>query len=32
MSEANCMVVLHHEQGSDNVGDPVDVIQFDGLV
>ncbi|RJF99827.1 gephyrin-like molybdotransferase Glp [Noviherbaspirillum saxi] len=32
MSEANCMVVLHHEQGSVNAGDPVDVIMFDGLV
>jgi molybdopterin molybdotransferase len=32
MSEANCMVVLHHEQGSVQAGDPVDVLLFDGLV
>jgi molybdopterin molybdotransferase len=31
MSEANCMVVLHHEQGSVNAGDFVDVLLFDGL-
>ncbi|RJG07450.1 molybdopterin molybdenumtransferase MoeA [Noviherbaspirillum cavernae] len=32
MSEANCMVVLHHEQGSVNAGDEVDVLLFDGLI
>jgi molybdopterin molybdotransferase len=32
MSEANCMVVLHDEQGSVAVGDMVDVLLFDGLV
>lgn len=32
MSEANCMVVLHHEQGNVNAGDPVDVVVFEGLV
>ncbi len=32
MSEANCMVVLHHEQGAVNVGDMVDVLPFEGLV
>jgi molybdopterin molybdotransferase len=32
MSEANCMVVLHHEQGSVQAGDPVDVLLFEGLV
>lgn len=32
MSEANCMVVLHHEQGSVNAGDLVDVLLFEGLV
>jgi len=32
MSEANCFVVLHHEQGSVKAGDPVDVILMDGLV
>ena len=32
MSEANCMVILHHEQGNVNAGDSVDVIPFQGLV
>jgi len=32
MSEANCFVVLHHEQGSVKAGDPVDVMLMDGLV
>jgi molybdopterin molybdotransferase len=32
MSEANCMVVLHHDQASVNAGDPVDVLLFEGLV
>jgi molybdopterin molybdotransferase len=32
MSEANCMVVLHHEQGSVRAGDSVDVLLFEGLV
>jgi molybdopterin molybdotransferase len=32
MSEANCFVVLGHEQGSVNAGDPVDVMLMDGLV
>jgi len=32
MSEANCIVVLHHDQGAVAVGDPVDCIAFDGLV
>jgi molybdopterin molybdotransferase len=31
MSEANCMVVLHDEQGSVSAGDMVDVLLFDGL-
>jgi len=31
MSAANCMVVLHHEQGAVNAGDAVDVVLFDGL-
>jgi len=31
MSEANCMVVLRHEQGSVHAGDLVDVVVFDGL-
>ena len=32
MTEANCMVVLHDEQGNVAVGDMVDVILFEGLV
>jgi molybdopterin molybdotransferase len=32
MSEANCMVVLHDEQGSVAAGDMVDVLLFDGLL
>jgi molybdopterin molybdotransferase len=32
MSEANCMVVLHHEQGGINAGDEVDVVLFEGLI
>ena len=32
MSEANCMVVLHHEQGNVRAGDLVDVACFDGLI
>jgi molybdopterin molybdotransferase len=32
MSEANCMVVLHHDQGNVQAGDPVDVLLFEGLV
>lgn len=32
MSEANGLVVLHHEQGNVAAGDHVDVLPFDGLV
>ena len=32
MSQANGMVVLHHEQGSVGAGEPVDVLPFHGLV
>jgi molybdopterin molybdotransferase len=32
MSEANGMVVLHHEQGNVAAGDAVDVLPFQGLV
>jgi molybdopterin molybdotransferase len=32
MSEANCMVVLHDEQGNVSAGDMVDVLMFEGLV
>ncbi|QJE00881.1 molybdenum cofactor guanylyltransferase MobA [Massilia forsythiae] len=32
MSEANCMVVLHDEQGNVQAGEMVDVVVFEGLV
>jgi len=32
MSEANCMVVLHDEQGTVQAGDMVDILLFDGLI
>ncbi len=32
MSEANCFIVLHHDQGSVKAGDPVDVMLMEGLV
>ncbi len=32
MSEANCMVVLHHEQGNVAAGETVDVLLFEGLI
>jgi molybdopterin molybdotransferase len=32
MSEANCFIVLEHERGKVEVGDPVQVMLFDGLV
>ncbi|MGG7607114.1 molybdopterin molybdotransferase MoeA [Massilia sp. BKSP1R2A-1] len=32
MSEANCMVVLHDEQGNVTAGDLVDVLVFEGLM
>lgn len=32
MSEANCMIVLGHEQGDVAAGEEVDVLVFDGLV
>lgn len=32
MSEANCMVVLHDEQGNVAAGDMVDVLIFEGLI
>jgi molybdopterin molybdotransferase len=32
MSEANCMVVLHDEQGTVQAGDLVDVLLFEGLI
>jgi len=32
MAEANCIVMLHHDQGSVAAGDMVDVIPFEGLI
>jgi molybdopterin molybdotransferase len=32
MSEANCMVVVHHNQSGVNAGEMVDVVVFDGLI
>jgi molybdopterin molybdotransferase len=32
MSEANCMLVLHHHQGDISAGDPVSVLPFDGFI
>jgi len=32
MSEANCLLVLHHDQGDVAAGDWVDAIPFDGLM
>jgi molybdopterin molybdotransferase len=32
MSEANALVVLHHDQGDVAPGDMVDAVQFDGLI
>ena len=32
MSEANCFIVLAHEQSDVDAGDTVDIMLFDGLV
>jgi len=32
MSDANALVVLHHDQGNVSAGDAVDVLPFDGLI
>jgi molybdopterin molybdotransferase len=32
MVQANGLIVLHHQQGNVAVGDPVDVMMFDGVV
>ena len=32
MSEANALLVLHHDQGSVAAGEPVDVWLFDALI
>jgi molybdopterin molybdotransferase len=32
MSEANCMVVLEHERGNVEAGEPVNIMLFEGLI
>lgn len=32
MSQANGLIVLHHDQGSVNMGDAVDVMMFEGVI
>lgn len=32
MSEANCFIVLAHEQANIDAGDTVDIMLFDGLI
>jgi len=32
MSEADCMIVLNHEQAGINAGEEVDVVLFEGLI
>jgi molybdopterin molybdotransferase len=32
MSEANCMIVLHHHQDQVQAGEVVDVALFEGLI
>ncbi|MGE0072862.1 MAG: molybdopterin molybdenumtransferase MoeA, partial [Thiomonas sp.] len=32
MSQAHGLIVLHHDQGSVQAGEPVDVLLFEGLV
>lgn len=32
MSEANCMIILHHDQGSVAAGEKVSILQFEGLI
>jgi molybdopterin molybdotransferase len=32
MSDANCFVVLHHDDGPVTAGDTVDIMPFDGLI
>jgi molybdopterin molybdotransferase len=32
MSEANCMVVLRHEQGNVHAGELVDIVPFNGII
>jgi molybdopterin molybdotransferase len=32
MSEANCFIVLGHEQADVDAGDPVNIMLFDGLI
>ncbi len=32
MSNANCFIVLEHARGDTQIGDPVDIVPFDGLI
>ena len=32
MVQANCLIVLHHDQGNVAIGDEVDVMMFDGAL
>jgi molybdopterin molybdotransferase len=32
MSEANCLIILHHDQDTVQSGDWVDVVMFEGLI
>lgn len=32
MSEANCMIILHHDQGSVTAGEKVSILPFEGLI
>jgi len=32
MSEANCFIVLAHEQGTVEAGESVEIMLFDGLI
>lgn len=32
MSEANCLIVLAHEQGDVAAGAPVEIMPFEGLI
>ncbi|CPM25551.1 molybdopterin biosynthesis protein [Bordetella pertussis] len=32
MSQANGLLVLHHDQGNIAAGEPVDVLPFDGVI
>jgi molybdopterin molybdotransferase len=32
MVQANGLILLHHDQGSVEIGDEVDVMMFDGVI